>query len=129
LLSIVLLPIRWGLAMVLGLNIGFAGYGATPLDALRAAYLNWGTVVSLVLTIAYHVYFVSQKGATPGKMILGLKVITATGGPISVARAFGRYFACYLSGMILAIGYIMAAFDDQKRALHDHICNTRVVRD
>jgi hypothetical protein len=25
------------------------------------------------------------------------------------------------------IGYIMAAFDDQKRALHDRICNTRVI--
>jgi uncharacterized RDD family membrane protein YckC len=28
----------------------------------------------------------------------------------------------------LFIGYLMAAFDDQKRALHDRICDTRVVR-
>jgi uncharacterized RDD family membrane protein YckC len=30
--------------------------------------------------------------------------------------------------MILLIGYIMAAFDEEKRALHDRICSTRVVR-
>ena len=29
--------------------------------------------------------------------------------------------------MICYIGYILAAFDDQKRSLHDHICNTRVI--
>ena len=42
--------------------------------------------------------------------------------------AFGRHFAKYLSAMILLIGYIMAAFDDQRRTLHDRICETRVVR-
>jgi uncharacterized RDD family membrane protein YckC len=61
-------------------------------------------------------------------MVLGLKVVTANGGLISVGRAFGRYFAQILSGLILGIGYIMAAFDEQKRALHDHICGTRVIR-
>ena len=38
------------------------------------------------------------------------------------------FFAEMLSGMILGIGYLMAAFDDEKRALHDRICDTRVVR-
>jgi uncharacterized RDD family membrane protein YckC len=27
----------------------------------------------------------------------------------------------------LLIGFVMAVFDGQKRALHDHICDTRVV--
>jgi len=29
--------------------------------------------------------------------------------------------------MVCYIGYLIVAFDDQKRALHDHICNTRVI--
>jgi hypothetical protein len=33
-----------------------------------------------------------------------------------------------LSAFTLTIGYIMAGIDEQKRALHDRICNTRVVR-
>lgn len=84
--------------------------------------------VSLTLNLAYYVYFLTKKGATPGKMVMGLRVVTASGGPISAGRAVGRFFAQLLSGLILGIGYIMAAFDQEKRALHDHICGTRVVR-
>jgi uncharacterized RDD family membrane protein YckC len=43
-------------------------------------------------------------------------------------RAFGRYFAKMLSWFTLAIGFIIAGFDVEKRALHDYICSTRVIR-
>jgi uncharacterized RDD family membrane protein YckC len=79
--------------------------------------------------IAYVTYFIGAQGATPGKMALGLKVVRPDGGKVSYGRAFGRFWAEMLSGIILSIGYIIAAFDGQKRALHDHICDTRVVRD
>jgi uncharacterized RDD family membrane protein YckC len=61
-------------------------------------------------------------------MALDLKVVRPDGGPISLGRAVGRYFAKIVSGIILAIGYIIAGFDDQKRALHDMMCDTRVIR-
>jgi uncharacterized RDD family membrane protein YckC len=61
-------------------------------------------------------------------MACKLKVVTADNDRVSYPRAFGRYFAEILSGLILLIGYIMAAFDDQKRTLHDRICDTRVIR-
>ena len=38
-----------------------------------------------------------------------------------------RSRAKILSGLICLAGYIMAGFDEEKRALHDRICNTRVV--
>jgi uncharacterized RDD family membrane protein YckC len=60
-------------------------------------------------------------------MALGLRVLRGDGSPLSFWRAVGRYFATWISMMTLYIGFIMAAFDDQKRALHDHICDTRVV--
>ncbi len=60
--------------------------------------------------------------------MFGLKVIRSDGSPISYWRAFGRYLGTQLSSLTLMIGYIIAAFDDEKRALHDHICDTRVVR-
>ena len=40
---------------------------------------------------------------------------------------FGRYFAYLLSSLLLLVGYVMAAFTDRKRALHDMICSTLVV--
>ena len=90
------------------------------------------TMLSLLanygMPIAYEVFFIGKFGATPGKMALGLKVVRPTGEPITYLRALGRYFAKMLSGLILAIGYIMAAFDEEKRSLHDRICDTRVIR-
>jgi uncharacterized RDD family membrane protein YckC len=84
-------------------------------------------LIQIALSVAYEVYFLTTRGATLGKQVLGLKVVRADGGPISAGLAAGRFFAYVLSGMILAIGYIIAAFDSEKRALHDHICNTRVI--
>ena len=50
------------------------------------------------------------------------------GSPVSYLRALGRYFGKLLSYLICSIGFIIAAFDDEKRGLHDHICSTRVIR-
>jgi uncharacterized RDD family membrane protein YckC len=50
------------------------------------------------------------------------------GEKISYARACGRGFAELVSSIILGIGYLMVVFDEEKRALHDRICDTRVVR-
>ncbi|NIO10221.1 MAG: hypothetical protein GTO40_20335 [Deltaproteobacteria bacterium] len=61
-------------------------------------------------------------------MACHLKVITADGGKISYGRACGRHFSEYLSALTLCIGYLMSAFDEKKRALHDRVCNTLVVR-
>jgi uncharacterized RDD family membrane protein YckC len=76
----------------------------------------------------YDTWFVGKYGATPGKMACNLKVVVEDSSRMTYLRALGRHFAKWLSSMILAIGFIMAAFDDQKRTLHDRICETRVVR-
>jgi len=87
-------------------------------------------LVSLVtygFPIAYTTFFLGKYGATPGKMATGLMVVTPDGQPISYLRAFARFWSELLSLFTLYIGYIMAAFDEEKRTLHDRICNTRVV--
>jgi uncharacterized RDD family membrane protein YckC len=80
-----------------------------------------------VVSAGYTIFFVGKYGATPGKMACKLKIVDESGGKIGYGRATGRFFAEILSGLICYIGYIMAAFDDEKRSLHDRICNTRVV--
>jgi uncharacterized RDD family membrane protein YckC len=119
------LILRLPLMLMLGIGIG-GGYrfGMTP--ALGVA-MGVSLIVNLLVGMAYEVYFVSTRGATPGKMALGLKIIRADGSPVPPGLALGRYFAHWISGALLFIGYIMAAFDSQKRALHDRICETRVI--
>jgi len=93
-----------------------------PLVNLGAQFVITGAMV------AYTTFFHGKWGATLGKMACGLKVVTPEGTPISYARSFGRSMAEILSGLICYIGYIIAGFDSQKRSLHDHIANTRVIR-
>ena len=79
-------------------------------------------------SIFYSVWFVGKYGATPGKMALGLKIISSSGDSISYVKALARFFAEMVSAIICYVGYIMAAFDEQKKSLHDQICDTRVIR-
>ena len=116
--AIILQVFLYLFGMVLGLLLG--GSDAVQIIA---------TVFSFIVALGYEVFFIGKYGATPGKMALKLKVIRADGLPIGYGLAAGRYLAKILSAMILMIGYIMAAFDEQKRALHDRICDTRVVRE
>ena len=83
--------------------------------------------VSIGMAASYEIFFLLKRGATPGKLALGLKVIRPDGASISFGLAIGRYFAQFLSSITLGIGYIMVGFDEQKRSLHDRVCETRVV--
>ena len=85
-------------------------------------------LVAFLGSAIYSIWFLVKFGATPGKMAVGIKVVRPDGGPLSVGQAIGRYFAHILSGLILYIGYMMAGWDDEKRALHDRLAGTRVIR-
>jgi len=83
--------------------------------------------VSMLIACLYEVIMIRQFGATLGKMAVGIKVIRTDGSGVGWGTSIGRYFMKIVSGLILGIGYIMAGFDDEKRALHDRVCDTRVV--
>jgi uncharacterized RDD family membrane protein YckC len=85
-------------------------------------------LLQFAIPVAYGTWFLGRFAATIGKMACGLKVVTAEGGRVTYARALGRCLAEIISQIILYIGYIIAASDDEKRTLHDRICNTRVVK-
>lgn len=84
-------------------------------------------VAGLGFGVAYNTFMHGKYGATLGKMAVGIRVVMADGAPITFMRAFGRAWADILSSMICYIGYIIAGFDAEKRSLHDHICQTRVI--
>lgn len=106
---------------LIGLGLGAAGMSGWAAKALSQVFLY-------ALGIAYVTYFLGAYGATLGKMVCGLKVVRPDGDKVTYGRAFGRYWANLLSAFTLGIGYIMAGFDGEKRALHDRICDTRVIK-
>jgi uncharacterized RDD family membrane protein YckC len=110
---------------ILSLLLGTESLTGTPRADLQLQLLDHG--ITIIIGWLYEAFFTaSTYQATPGKMIVGIRVIDQRGNRISFARATGRHFAKFLSAIILAVGYIMAAFDEQKRALHDHIAGTLV---
>jgi len=75
----------------------------------------------------------ARTGRTPGKALLRLSVVAvapAGGAPagIGLKRAFLRFLAWNLSGGLLGIGFLLVLFRKDRRALHDLLAGTRVVR-
>ncbi len=88
-----------------------------------------GSGVSLIVSWLYFALMESsERGATVGKMAVGLRVVTDQGQRLSFLNATGRYFAKFISAIILGIGFLMIAFSDRKRGLHDMIAGTLVVK-
>ena len=79
------------------------------------------------MTIAYFTYFHGTTGRTPGKMLLGLQVLSTNGTPISFGIAFLRAVGYLISGALFNIGFIWAAFDKRKQGWHDKIAGTVVI--
>lgn len=79
----------------------------------------------MILSVVYEVWLLgSWRGQTVGKRACGIRVINADGTMLDSGDALRRTLASFLSTFTLGIGYVMAAFDDRKRALHDRIANT-----
>ncbi len=118
--SVILNIVVFIISFVVGLGMGPTGGETAQVVA---------SVIGIGLAWLYFAFQESSEaGATLGKRALGLRVLTGDGQRISFGRATGRFFAKFLSAVILLIGYIMAAFTERKRALHDMIADTVVVR-
>jgi len=120
--GIVTMALGWLGGFAVGFGLGAAGVSASTI----------GVVGVLVGIAAAFLYFAllesSERGATLGKRAFRLRVVSAAHlERISFARATGRYFARFISMLVLYIGYLMQPFTRRKQALHDMIAGTAVV--
>jgi len=107
---------------------------ATLPSAVKAGFVAAGDSGLLkwkLLWIAFYIIYetiLSSGGrATLGKWLLNIRVRSADGGDLSLPRAFVRSVGYFLSSATLNIGYLMALFTTNKRALHDLAAGSRVV--
>lgn len=115
------------LQFVLGFLLAIAGFAAGNGGGEEISGLVM--LFGYVLSFAYYIIFTGHCGQTPGKMALRIKVIRTDGGDIGYGKAaFREVVAKFISGIILGIGYLMVAFDDQKQGLHDRMANTYVIK-
>ena len=81
-----------------------------------------------LISLVYFTPLIALRATTIGKSFLGVYVVRTDGSRVGLGRAFFRTLATFLSGIILGLGFLQAAFREDKRALHDLICDTKVIK-
>jgi uncharacterized RDD family membrane protein YckC len=136
---------RVGAQLVDGLIINSCvGIGTFLVDQVFMLNLRTGDVFNLIsplfiifkvwyglgywcILLFYEVIFNgSVLQATPGKLLLNMKIVDKEGNRIAYLRSLMRFISKFISG-ILAIGFLMVAFTKYKQGLHDKIAGTLVV--
>ncbi|WP_213086221.1 RDD family protein [Roseateles sp. DAIF2] len=115
------------LMLALSMPLMWLAYGETiaQLNDLRPLSLaiNWLLPALLCIT------FWTWQGATPGKLLTGIRVVDArSGARPSPAQAALRWVGYLLSALPLGLGFAWAGFDPDRLAWHDKLAGTRVVR-
>ena len=92
-------------------------------NTMYALYFLIGLLVSLL----YNTIFVGAIGATPGKIVLRLRIVRGDGRPIGYTRACIRYILRQVSFIAMGFGILIMFADRERRTLHDHVCDSRVI--
>lgn len=69
------------------------------------------------------------RGLTPGKRLLGLRVVKVRGGEIGWWDAFGRFGGYAASLFTGLVGFAQVFWDPNRQGLHDRIAGTVVIRE
>ena len=86
-------------------------------------------VAGLVWFVVYFWVCVAVAGKTPGKAVLGLRVLTGEGAVLSGWKSGLRAAALPLSYLVFGMGFLGIVLGKERRALHDVIAGSAVVYD
>ena len=79
-----------------------------------------------VISLLYDIGFWLLAGQTPGKRVMGVRIVRTDGQRLNFGNALRRAIGYVLSG-ILFLGYLWILFDDQRQGIHDKLAGTMVV--
>ncbi len=85
-----------------------------------------GVVIAVTAGI-YYVFFWTLTGQTPGKMLLGLQVVSLDGSNLTFWQALRRLIGYFLSALALYAGYWWVLIDNRRQGWHDKLAGTVVV--
>ena len=113
---------------IFGLFIVYKGTSpaASFAEAFTGGFIQTVNFAAMMcISIPYYIGFHWRFGWTPGKRIFRIRVIREIDdGSLSLGRSTARYFAQILSAIPFGAGYLMAAWNKRKQALHDTIAGT-----
>ncbi len=119
LLALVTTPLLVAIYGWAGLDYGYAVCSTGFVDIL----------VTWILPVVAVIWFWVKKQATPGKLLLSLRVVDAkTGRSLTVGQSVARYLGYIVSTIPFGLGLLWVGFDSKKQGWHDKIAGTVVVR-
>jgi uncharacterized RDD family membrane protein YckC len=86
------------------------------------------SIIEWILVLVYFIGMTHYKGATLGKMVMGIKVVSGRSANLSILQVFVREISKIISALLIFIGYIMVGVIKKKQGLHDMIAGTVVVK-
>lgn len=109
--------------------VGAASSGAgVPFLTILVEEAVWIGLAWAIFAVGYSVFFVGACGQTIGRMVMRLRVIGDNQFSVGFDRAAIRLAAWLLSALPLLAGMLPALRDPKRRALHDRLSHTRVVK-
>ena len=100
-------------------------YSAAP--ATEELTFGAGKFCNSVRDIIYYTATIAIWQVTAGMWVCRLRVVRRDGSQVGSGWALARYFASGLSVLPMGFGYLLIVFREDKRALHDLICDTVVI--
>lgn len=87
------------------------------------------SIISFILGLLYFSYFESSSGQTPGKKLLGVKVVKEGGGKVTFGDAIIRNLLRIIDGIAFyLIGFILILVTEKKQRIGDIVAKTLVVK-
>jgi uncharacterized RDD family membrane protein YckC len=93
----------------------------------RVVSIEFGSILSFVFILSYHLFFIVFAGQTPGKALLGIRITPIRGGKITLWRAFVRFIGYFPSTILFFGGFLWIIIDDRRQAWHDKCAGTCVL--
>jgi uncharacterized RDD family membrane protein YckC len=111
------------ISLLLGRSFNYDGA-----KLLTSEVSNAGWLIMILLAITNFVIFPLFTGKSLGKMLTGLRIVKADGNPPLLTSLLIRHLVGYpLTILTLGLGFLIAAFNQKGRALHDLLAGTVVV--
>lgn len=116
-------------SVAFGLGVSPEDMAADPESLMELGAKVWAIYQTLgfFVNMAYFTWFNGTTGQTPGKRLMGLRVVRDTGEAISFGTAFLRWVGYLISFLPLCMGFLWAGVDRRKQAWHDKIAGTVVI--
>jgi uncharacterized RDD family membrane protein YckC len=77
--------------------------------------------------VVYYLFFWTLLGYTPGKFLLGLKIVRRNGSKLGLGRAIVRFIGYWISIIPLGLGFIWIILDSKREGWHDKLAGTHVI--